>query len=147
MSRQTIILAAAAAAAIGITSCSSTRKASCETTAEATTANTLTGRWIIKNASGYSTNGAPDEAYIEFDGKGGVNGCTGVNQFFGSYDGKGGLVSIDGMNSSRMGAGPYRETEQAVLRALREAKNFEVDGNVAKLKDAAGREVMRLTKD
>lgn len=102
---------------------------------------------MIKDASGYSTNGSPDEAYIEFDSKGGVNGCTGANQFFGSYDGEGGQVSIDGVNSSRMGAGPYRETEQAVIRALREAKSFEIDSNEAKLKDAAGREVMRLTKD
>ncbi len=147
MSRQTILIVAAAVTALGVTSCSSSKDASGQTTAEAARSNTLTGRWIIKNASGYSTSGSPDEAYLEFDGKGGVNGCTGVNQFFGSCDGDGGQIAIEGVNSSRMGAGPYRETEQAVIRALREAKSFETDGSNATLRDSAGREVMRLTKD
>ncbi len=140
-------MTAIALAATGATSCSSTKSASDTAKTESSQQNTLKGRWMIKDASGYSTNGSPDEAYIEFDGKGGVNGCTGANQFFGSYDGGNDQISIEGINSTRMGAGPYRETEQAVIRALREAKSFMTDGDAATLRDAAGREVMRLVKE
>lgn len=136
---KTIILAAACAALTGCGSSSSTSADSKK--------QSLEQRWLIVDASGYSTTNSPDEAYIEFDGKGGVNGCTGANTFFGSYSLESGEISIEGVNTSRMGAGPYRETEHAVLTAMREAKSFSVEGNTVKLLDASGREVMKLVKD
>lgn len=130
--------AAAAIAIAALTSCGASNNA-------ITTGATIERKWEIADASGNSTKGAPDEAYITLDGKGGVSGCTGANTFNGSYSlTPEGALQFSDMISTRMAAGPYRETEAAVFRALEEAKGYKVDGNEALILDASGREIMRL---
>ena len=112
------------------------------------TMNTIEQKWQIEDASGNSTKGSMNEAYITFDGNGGVSGCTGANTFNGSYSAsKDGDLTFGGdMISTRMAAGPYRATEQAVFEALAQTRSYKVDGDEAKLLDGSGREVMRLKK-
>lgn len=136
--KKTTTAAVAAMAIAALTSCSSTNSAS-------SSASTFERKWEIANANGLSTQGSPDEAYIEFDGKGGVNGCTGANIFNGSYSiNSDGSLEFSGMTLTRMGAGPYRETETAVVNALNEARGFKLSGSEAIIVDAAGRELMKL---
>lgn len=131
--------AAAAALAFALTSCGASNSATSADSAS------LERKWQIVDASGNSTQGSPDEAYIEFDGKGGVNGCTGANTFFGSYSVKAdGTLEFSGMGMTRMAAGPYSATEDAVVRALNEAKGYKVNGAEAQLLDGSGREIMKL---
>lgn len=112
-----------------------------------TSAPTFESKWQIADVSGYSTQGSPDEAYIEFDGNGGVSGCTGANTFNGSYTiSADGAIEFSSINSTRMGAGPYRETEAAVFRALDEAKGYKLNGSEAQILDGSGREIMKLVK-
>lgn len=130
--------AAAAFAIAALASCGSSNSAP-------TSGASIERKWEIVDASGNSTKGSLDEAYITFDGKGGVSGCTGANTFNGSYTlTPDGSLQFNDMISTRMAAGPYRETEAAVFRALDEAKGYKVDGDEAQILDASGREVMRL---
>lgn len=130
--------AAAAFAVAALTSCGASNNTTVSTAS-------FERKWEIADASGNSTKGSPDEAYIEFDGKGGVSGCTGANTFNGSYSiTPDGSLQFSEMISTRMAAGPYRETEAAVFRALDEAKGYKIDGNEAKILDGSGREIMRL---
>lgn len=140
-----ITAAAAAIAMMTMTGCGSSNGTADQAKAGQ---NSLAQKWQIADASGNSTDGARNEAFITFDGNGGVSGCTGANTFNGSYtstaDGE--LTFGGDIISTRMAAGPYRETEQAVFQALAETKRYSIDGDEAKLIDGSGREVMRLKK-
>lgn len=140
-----ITAAAAAIAMMTMTGCGSSNGTADQAKAGQ---NSLAQKWQIADVSGNSTDGARNEAFITFDGKGGVSGCTGANLFNGSYtstaDGE--LTFGGDIVSTRMAAGPYHETEQAVFQALAETKRYSIDGDEAKLIDGSGREVMRLKK-
>lgn len=138
--KKTTTAAIAAITFAALTSCSSTNNA-------ASSSSNFESKWAIADASGFSTEGSPDEAYIEFDGNGGVNGCTGANIFNGSYTIKSdGKLEFSGMILTRMAAGPYRDTEDAVVNALNDARGYKVNGEEAQILDGSGREIMKLKK-
>ncbi len=104
----------------------------------------LSGRWNIAEAYGNSTASAADTAYIEFTEQG-VSGCTGANNFMGNYSNEGTSLTFADINSTKMGAGPYRETEQSVLNALDAAQSVKISGDTAIVTDGEGNVVMKLT--
>ncbi len=104
----------------------------------------LSGRWNIAEAYGNSTASAADTAYIEFTEQG-VSGCTGANNFMGNYSNEGTSLTFADINTTKMGAGPYRETEQSVLNALDAAQSVKISGDTAIVTDGEGNVVMKLT--
>lgn len=103
----------------------------------------LSGRWNITEAYGSSTDNAADTAYIEFNEQG-VSGNTGANNFMGNYTNEDTSLTFADISTTKMGAGPYRETEQSVLNALNAAQSVKISGDTAIVADGDGNVVMKL---
>lgn len=114
-----------------------------ENVAAETEQASLSGRWNITEAYGSSTESAADTAYIEFTEQG-VSGNTGANNFMGNYANEGTSLTFADISTTKMGAGPYRETEQSVLNALNAAQSVKVSGDTAIVADGDGNVVMKL---
>lgn len=112
---------------------------------KAVSAASIEGEWLIVSALGKTTENAADTAFLEF-ANGKVSGCTGANTLNGNYNANGNALSFGEIATSRMGAGPYRETEQAVLKALETAATVTIDGDKASVADSAGATVLSLIK-
>ena len=108
-------------------------------------AASIEGEWLIVSALGKTTENAADTAFLEFT-NGKVSGCTGANTLNGNYNANGNALSFGEIATSRMGAGPYRETEQAVLKALETAATVTIDGDKASVADSTGATVLSLIK-
>ncbi len=106
----------------------------------------LIGDWLIANAFGYQTSEASDTAFVSFATDGVANGCTGANSFTAQYSSDANAISFSEIGSTKMAAGPYRETEQAVLRALESAKSYTIEGNTASVADSTGAVVLTLIR-
>ncbi len=114
-----------------------------ETATAETEPASLTGRWSITEAYGNSTANAADTAVIEFMEQG-VSGNTGANNFMGNYTNDGSSLTFADINTTKMAAGPYRETEQSVLNALNAARTVKISGDTALVADTDGNVVMKL---
>ncbi len=106
----------------------------------------LIGDWLIANAFGYQTSEASDTAFVSFAADGVANGCTGANSFTANYTSNATTISFSAIGSTKMAAGPYRETEQAVFRALESAKSYTIEGNTASVADSTGAIILTLIR-
>lgn len=111
----------------------------------ATTAS-LTGQWLITKAFDHPTSSSENTAFITFSPDGKINGCTGANKFFGSCSIDASSITFSNIGTTRMFAGPYQDTENAVLKALDEAKSFSINGNQATISDASNTIILILTR-
>ena len=106
----------------------------------------LIGDWLIVNAFGYQTSEASDTAFVSFATDGVANGCTGANSFTANYSSDANTISFAEIGSTKMAAGPYRETEQAVFRALESAKSYTIEGQTASVADSTGTVILTLIR-
>lgn len=111
----------------------------------AASAASIEGEWLIVSAFDKTTEGAADTAFLDFSA-GKVSGCTGANTLNGDYNAQGETLTFGEIATSRMGAGPYRETEQAVLKALATAATVTVDGDKASVADSTGETILSLIR-
>ena len=93
----------------------------------------LQGSWRITSALGLSTEQVDNEAVINFTDSGSVNGCAGVNNFFGSYQIENGVISFGSMGMTRM-------------MGRNDIKTIKVEGSLAKGFNAEGTEILVLSK-
>lgn len=105
----------------------------------------INGEWLIEDAMGVSTETAENEAFINFDGKGGVNGNASVNTFFGSYIYDGENFKLDNIGMTRM-FGASMDVEDAITEAINTAASIDIDGDKAVVKNSEGETVMTLAK-
>lgn len=105
----------------------------------------ITGKWLIETANGTSTTEAMNEAFITFGDSGRVNGCAGVNTFFGDYTLSDGAFRISNIGMTRM-MGHNIEIEDAVCDALNNSAKIKVDGNTATIFNAANEAIITLKK-
>lgn len=105
----------------------------------------LQGSWRITSALGLSTEQADNEAVINFTDSGSVNGCAGVNNFFGSYQIENDAISFGPMGMTRM-MGRNQHIEDSVMKAINDIKTIKVEGSLAKGFNAEGTEILVLSK-
>lgn len=106
----------------------------------------LLGDWLIANAFGNQTSEASDTAFVSFATDGTASGCTGANSFTANFSSDSNSISFSEIGSTKMAAGPYRETEQAVLRALESAKSYTLEGSTALVADSTGSVILTLIR-
>lgn len=129
-----MIIVAAVALLLG--SCASTKNDK---------AASVVGEWAITEAMQAPTAGSDEPTVITFTAAGDVNGCAGVNRFFGKYNVSDGKISFSNVGST-MKMGQSMDTEAAVLKAINEAATVEVGTSEAELKDADGKTLMKLAR-
>lgn len=117
---------------------------SCGNTSKVDT-SLINGEWLIENAMGVTTETAENEAFISFDGKGGVNGNASVNTFFGSYVYDGTSLKLDNIGMTRM-FGASMDVEDAITEAINTAASIEIDGDRATVRNEAGDAIMSLAR-
>lgn len=105
----------------------------------------MEGQWVITNACGVSTVGGDSEAFIEFDGKGNINGNATVNTFFGSYSTKGDSLTFGTMGMTLM-LGQSMEMETAITKALNSTATVKVENDEATIFNKNGESVMTLKR-
>lgn len=105
----------------------------------------ISGKWLIETANGVSTDEAPNEAFITFGDSGRVNGCAGVNMFFGDYTLTEGAFQVNNIGMTRM-MGPNIEIEDAVCDALNNSAKIKVVGNTATIFNNAEEAIITLKK-
>lgn len=105
----------------------------------------INGKWMIEEAMGVSTETADTEAFVDFDGKGKVNGNASVNTFFGTYKYDGKTFKFDNIGMTQM-LGASMDVEDAVTKAINSAAAIEINGDKATVKDNAGETVMSLIR-
>lgn len=106
----------------------------------------IVGDWEIVEAGGNAVETGFDKATISFDGKGGVNGCTSINRFFGSYSVKGDALELGNVGLTKM-MGPTPETERAVVEGLNKGVKVSfTDNDNASILSKDGTEVLKLKR-
>ncbi len=119
---------------------------SCGTGKKVDASKAILGDWEIVEAGGNAVETGFDKATISFDEKGGVNGCTSINRFFGSYKLKGDALEFGNIGLTKM-MGPTPETERAVVDGLNTGVKVKFEDNdnaVVLSKD--GTEVLKLKR-
>lgn len=129
-----LYLAAFAAAAI-LTSCGNAK----------VNTKAINGEWLIEQAMGVSTETAENEAFINFDGKGKVNGNASVNTFFGSYKFDGKSLKLENLGMTQM-LGMSMDVEDAITKAINSTAAIEIDGDKAVITNSDGEQVMTLVR-
>ncbi len=85
----------------------------------------LTGSWAIERAAGTETAGSEEETWISFSDDGRINGCAGVNLFFGEYSLDGSQLSLSNVGMTRK-LGASMDVERAVTDAINTLKTVSV---------------------
>ena len=119
---------------------------SCGTGKKIDASKAILGDWEIVEAGGHAVETGFDKATISFDANGGVNGCTSINRFFGSYKLKGDSLEFGSIGLTKM-MGPTPEVERAVVDGLNtgvKVKFEDKDNAVVLSKD--GTEVLKLRR-
>ena len=118
----------------------------CGTGKKVDASKAIVGDWEIVEAGGHAVETGFDKATISFDAKGGVNGCTSINRFFGSYSLKGDALEFGNIGLTKM-MGPTPETERAVVDGLNKGVkvSFE-DNDNASILSKDGTEVLKLKR-
>lgn len=127
------IFAFFAAVMFAITGCDTTKSAD------------ISGKWYIETANGISTMEAVNEAFITFGDSGRINGCAGVNTFFGEYTLTDDVLTLGNIGMTRM-MGPNMEIEDAVCDALNNTAKIKVEGNTATILNANDETIITLKK-
>lgn len=95
-----------------------------------TTENALAGKWNIESAMGTSTEGAENQAFIEFSENGSLSGNASVNIFNGSYKLDGENLTLENIGMTKM-MGASMEIEDAVTAALNATATVSINGEQA----------------
>lgn len=109
------------------------------------TVNDITGKWDILSAKGVCTKDGEEQAFIQFDANGEMNGNTSVNSFFGSYTLEDGKLKLENIGMTRR-MGANMEIEMAITEALNGIAGIVVEDSVATLTNESGEEIMTLKK-
>lgn len=136
MTMKKIFSILAVASAMAMSSCSSN---------SASDSAKIEGEWLIEKAMGVSTSDGESEAFINFDDKGNLNGCTSVNVFTGEYKREGKSLSLQNIGMTKM-MGPHMEIEDAVTNAINACAGIEIDGVKARILDKESNTIMELSK-
>ncbi len=90
----------------------------------------LTGSWAIERALDTDTAGSEEETWISFGEDGRMNGCAGVNLFFGEYALEGSQLSLSNVGMTRR-LGASMDVERAVTEAINTLKTVSISKDKA----------------
>jgi heat shock protein HslJ len=112
-----------------------------------TMAVSLTGnQWRVQSIGGVSV-GADSRASITIAADGTLGGSGGCNRLMGRAGIKGEAITFAPIATTRMACAPdIMQQERKLLDALQATRSYRLEGTALTLRDASGRELVRLAR-